>query len=409
VARGAPFSEALDRAVPGLTERDRRLTHELASGVLRRRADLDQALDLSRADPRLHDILRLGAYQLRWLTRVPAHAAVSTSVELARETVGAGATGYVNQELRRLAEAGGAPQTEASHPTWLEKRWTSRFGAAETERLIAWNDTKPSLTLQPARVSIQALTEQLLAAGIGMDRAPFDMGVRIAADPPTSRWSHPADLPGYAEGAFIVQDPAASLVCQFAALSAGTRVYDGCAAPGGKSVTLERQGARVVAGDARRDRLGRLTDTTRRAGVAIQVLCADLLSAPFSAASWDAVLVDAPCTATGTMAHHPDARWRITPDAITRAAGRQRALLDAAASLVRAGGTVVYATCSLELEENEEIVEEFLQTHPDFGRAPVAGAVPAELVSPSGDLQTLPQRDGIDGAYAARLARRRGG
>jgi 16S rRNA (cytosine967-C5)-methyltransferase len=172
-------------------------------------------------------------------------------------------------------------------------------------------------------------------------------------------------------------------------------------------VTLERQGARVVAGDAKRDRLGRLTDTTRRAGVAIQVLCADLLSAPFGAASWDAVLVDAPCTATGTMAHHPDARWRITPDAITRAAGRQRALLDGASSLVRAGGTLVYATCSLEPEENEEIVEEFLQRHPDFGRAPVAGAVPAELVSRSGDLQTLPQRDGIDGAYAARLARRK--
>jgi len=182
-------------------------------------------------------------------------------------------------------------------------------------------------------------------------------------------------------------------------------VYDACAAPGGKAVALERGGARVMAGEARRDRVGRLVETARRAGVEIRVAVADLLATPFRAESLAAVLVDAPCSATGTMARHPDARWRVTPRTIERAAERQRALLAAAAALVRPGGLLIYATCSLEPEENSDIVTEFLARHPRFVRAPAAGAVPAALVTPSGDFQSLPQRHGMDGAYAARLAR----
>jgi len=184
-------------------------------------------------------------------------------------------------------------------------------------------------------------------------------------------------------------------------------VYDACAAPGGKAVMLERGGARVVAGDARPERMRRLAETTRRAGVAIRVTVADLLSAPLAPGTASAVLVDAPCSATGTMARHPDARWRITPRTIVHAARRQRALLAAAATLVGAGGLLVYSTCSLEPEENDDIVTEFLACHPEFGRAPVPAAVPAALLTPDGDLQSLPQRDGIDGAYAARFARTR--
>ena len=182
-------------------------------------------------------------------------------------------------------------------------------------------------------------------------------------------------------------------------------MYDACAAPGGKAVTLERVGARVVAGDARWDRLARLADTTRRAGVAIRVLGADLLAAPFAASAWDAVLVDAPCTATGTMARHPDARWRVTARAIARAAVRQRALLEAAVRLVRPGGLLVYATCSLEPEENTDVVNAFLTDHAEFTRA-TAAAVAPELLTPAGDFQSLPQRHGMDGAYAARLVRK---
>jgi 16S rRNA (cytosine967-C5)-methyltransferase len=216
----------------------------------------------------------------------------------------------------------------------------------------------------------------------------------------------PKDLPGFAAGDFIVQDPAHALVARFAGLAPGSLVYDACAAPGGKSVILESLGARVLAGDARRERLARLTDTTRRAGVAIRCLAANLEAAPMREGSLDAVLVDAPCSATGTMRRHPDARWRVDPTIFARAAARQSRLLQAAAPLVRPGGLLIYATCSLEPEENENVVESFLKQHPEFARSPATGAtVPAELRTAAGDFQSLPQRHGIDGAFAARLMR----
>jgi 16S rRNA (cytosine967-C5)-methyltransferase len=170
---------------------------------------------------------------------------------------------------------------------------------------------------------------------------------------------------------------------------------------------LERGGARVVAGDARRDRSRRLAETVRRAGVAIRIAVADLLAAPFAPRALAAVVLDAPCAATGTMARHPDARWRVTPRTIARAAERQRAFLEAAAALVRPAGLLIYATCSLEPEENGDMVTEFLERHPEFARAPAAGGVPAALLTADGDFQSLPQRDGMDGAYAARLVRAR--
>ena len=383
--------------------------------MLRHQRELDTALELDRADPRLHDVLRLGAYQLRWLTRVPSHAAVSTSVELARETVGEGSTGYVNRTLRHLHRDGGRGTADGSptHPDWLVQRWIDRYGKPPTERLLAWNDTRPPLIVQPARWSVGRLEEEFRAGGIETTRARFDAGLEVRATRPTSRIPHPANLPGYTEGAFVVQDPAHALIARFAAIPPGAQVYDACAAPGGKAVALEVAGGRVVAGDARHERMGRLADTTRRAGVAIRSIAANLEAAPLRPASIDAVLVDAPCTATGTMRRHPDARWRLKPSVFARAAARQRQLLAAAAPLVRpegAGGTVwggllIYATCSLELEENEQVVESFLNEHPEFTRSARNDAVPAELLTPAGDFQSLPQRHGIDGAYAARLVR----
>jgi len=419
VRGGATLQGARDGALANLMERDRRLAYELAAGVLRRRAQLDGMLELATADPRLHDVLRLGAYQLRALARVPAYAAVSTSVELAREAAGEGGARFVNQALRKIARdalkdsltVAGSGMRDAgdTHPRWLVERWSAQFGRSETEQLIAWNDSRAPLTLQPARWDAGTLQARLTEAGFGVREAPFGAGVVVetGATHPASRLPPPAQLPGYAEGGFVVQDPAHALVCRFAAIPPGTVVYDACAAPGGKAVALERGGARVMAGDARRERVGRLVETARRAGVAIRVAVADLLAAPFRSEALAAVLVDAPCSATGTMARHPDARWRVTPRTIARAAQRQRALLAAAAALVRSGGLLVYATCSLEPEENGDIVTEFLARHPDFARVPTpaGGAVPAALLTPDGDFQSLPQRHGTDGAYAARLAR----
>jgi len=408
VRSGGTFQAARDQVLPTLAARDRRLAYELAAGVLRRQAELDRRLRLRGADPRLHDVLRLGAYQLAALTRVPAFAAVATSVDLAREAAGEGAARYVNQALRKLQRGSGlgARDPGRTHPSWLFERWCRQFGPGETHRLITWNDTKPPLTLQPVRWSISELASRLRDAGFGVTEAPFGAGLRVIPSP-EARVPSPARLPGYSEGGFVVQDPAHALVCRYAAIPPGTLVYDACAAPGGKAVMLERAGARVVAGDGRPERIGRLLETTRRAGVAIRVTVADLLSAPFAPGTVAAVLVDAPCSATGTMARHPDARWRVTARTIELAAGRQRALLEAAATLLGPGGLLVYSTCSLEPEENRDIVTEFLASHSEFVRAPVPAVVPAELLTPDGDLQSLPQRDGIDGAYAARLARTR--
>ena len=409
VRAGATFPDARDRHLAGLDSRDRRLAYELAAGVLRRRSSIDALLDLARADQRLHDILRLGVYQLRFLSRVPAHAAVSTSVDLARLAAGEGGARYVNQALRSVARKSdtNVGTQAASHPAWLVRRWQSHFGPAETKRLLAWNDRQRPLILQPARWTQDELAASLRAAGIEYVEAPFGVGLQITARAalPDSRFSRPWELPGYREGGWIVQDPAHALVCRFASIPPGHVVYDACAAPGGKSVTLERLGNRVVAGDERRERVARLSQTARRAGRCIRLVRADVRAAPLAPCSVDAVLLDAPCTATGTIARHPDARWRLRPGGVERAALRQRKLIAAAASLVRGGGLLVYATCSLEREENEAVVQDFLADHPAFERAPVTAAVPSGLLTGEGDLRTLPPRDGVDGAYAARLMR----
>ena len=401
VRAGAPFDAARDRHLAGLAERDRRLAYELSAGVLRQQRELDHALDLDQADPRLHDVLRLGAYQLRHLTRVPPHAAVSTSVELARNTVGEGSTGYVNHVLRRLVrETGNEKRETGSHPQWLLERWQARFGPEETKKLLAWNDQRPAVVVQPARWTLERLEKALTQAGVPTKRAPFHAGLEI-------RGAKPKDLPGFCEGAFIVQDPAHALVARYAGVPPGALVYDACAAPGGKAVALETAGARVLAGDAHHERMGRLADTTRRAGVAIHTVAANVEAAPLRPGSMDAVLVDAPCSATGTIRRHPDARWRLRPGVFQRLAERQTRLLNAAAPLVRpAGGLLIYATCSIESEENESVVERFLIQHPEFTRTPRSQPGPfSELLTPDGAFRSYPQRHGIDGAFAARMIR----
>jgi 16S rRNA (cytosine967-C5)-methyltransferase len=421
VRDGEPLDAALDRVLGPLAEGDRRLAYEIAAGVLRTRTTLDT--QLSPLVPRgwggvaapLQDVLRIGAYQLTALDRIPAHAAVSTSVALAREAGGARASGFVNAVLRRVAAlprgagagddaAGARPAGDEaarlaakhSHPEWLVRRWVERFGAEGAAALLTRNNTRPELVLQPARAPLHALRERWEAAGIATRPAPFGAGLL------TDR-SRPADLPGFTEGDFVVQDPAQALVAWFADLPPETIVYDACAAPGGKAIALGRATRGVVAADLSRSRARRLTENVRRAGSGREhVIVADARHPPIRGAG--AVLVDAPCLGTGTFARHPDARWRVTPEALAQLAGQQADLLDAAAEAVRPGGLLVYATCSLEPEENEMQVDRFLVRHPDFRREP-ADDFPAALLSPRGDLMMLPHRHGTDGGFAARLRR----
>jgi 16S rRNA (cytosine967-C5)-methyltransferase len=403
-ARGRVFEHVLNEAVRDLDERDRRLAHELAAGVLRRQAALDSALarlvsrDWHSVPQRLRTILRLGAYQLTALDRVPAHAAVATSVSLAREASGARAAGFVNAVLRRFAAEAStepaAPPTD-SHPQWLLDRWLGRYGEDGTRALQEWNDQRPRLAVQPARESLEDLARRWSQRGIQAEWAPHQAGMYVDV-------RRPDQLEGFEQGSFLIQDPAQALVIRFAGLKQGT-VYDACAAPGGKTLALSRAGATVLAGDKSRLRVGRVRQNSLRAGSGRElVLVADALHPPIRPV--EAVLLDAPCLGTGTFARHPDARWRVTPQALESLVLQQKEMLERLAFLVQPGGMLVYATCSLEPEENECQVDGFLSSHPEFRRE-ANPDIPAELLSPRGDLAILPHRHQMDGAFAARLRR----
>jgi len=413
VRQGKPFEAALSGGVGELSEPDRRLAHELAAGVLRQRSVLDQRLaplvsrGWSRVAPDLQDILRMGAYQLTSLERVPPHAAVDTSVALAKQSGGSAAAGFVNAVLRRLtrshpesaAPPGDPPErlsAEYSHPIWLVRRWIEAFGLEQAEELVSWNNTRPRLVAQPARRSLAELAEEWRNAGLEFEPAAHDAGL-------IPRLSRPAELPGYREGHFIIQDPAQALLAGFIDPSPDAIIYDACAAPGGKTITLGRRCGRIVAGEINRLRARRLFENVARAGSGQEhVVVADARQPPVRPV--DVVLLDAPCLGTGTIARHPDARWRMTPKALAQIVNLQRELLEGAGSAVAPGGLLVYSTCSVEREENRDQVEQFLSLHPEFRRETVP-AFPLSLLSPEGDLQILPQLHGMDGAYAARLRR----
>lgn len=410
VARGRPFDHALARAVAGLADDDRRLAHELAAGVLRHRLHLDALLaphiprGLDSVRPLLRDVLRLGAYQLDALDRIPIHAAVDTCVSLARQVTGVRTTGFVNAVLRKVAvsrsqqpsDTGETPTLPPTHPDWLVERWRARFGDQATAALMAWNDTPPPLILQPARWSAAALETHWSKAGVDCHPAPFGAGFFTTA-------RRPHELPGFEEGAFLVQDPAQALVTRYWDVPHGAQVYDACAAPGGKTIAVGRRAGLVVAADRRRDRVRRLAENLARAGSGREhAVIADALAAPV--APLEVVILDVPCLGTGSLARHPDARWRVTREALDALAREGARLLAALADRVRPGGLLLYASCSLEPEENEDQIERFLRTRADFCREP-STTVPADLLDSRGDLMILPHRHGMDGAYASRLRR----
>jgi 16S rRNA (cytosine967-C5)-methyltransferase len=285
---------------------------------------------------------------------------------------------------------------QSSHPAWLVERWIAQFGVADTETLLQWNNTHPALILQPTRLTMAELREFLEEAGIATMAAPFDAGVIVEQ-------SRPDSLPGYRDGEFYVQDAAQALVTRFADFAPDAIVYDACAAPGGKTLALMHRVRHVIAADLSRRRIDRLHDNLARAGNGRATIA--VADAAFPATRpVDGYLLDAPCLGTGTFGRHPDARLRVNATALRELAQQQAVLLDAAASRIAEGGVLCYATCSLEPEENEMQVDEFLRRHPDFHRHPTP-TVPAELLTTAGDLRTLPHRDGIDGAFAARLVR----
>jgi 16S rRNA (cytosine967-C5)-methyltransferase len=412
---------SFERRVAALDARDRRWTRELVYGMLRRRGWLDALLSarvrggLARLDADIIDLLRLGAYQLLQMRSVPAYAAIAQTVELAKRRHGLGASKLVNAVLRRLdreredlrvespSDPVDAPALTYSHPRWLVARWVARWGAVETERLLAANNMEAPLILRPYHVVREQLEASLESAGVRVAEAPL-VGDSIQI---VSSISSLTELGAYRQGLFHVQDPASTLVTMYAAIAPGSTVADVCAAPGGKAIELARTAAVVYASDASPARLTRMMSNVRRLELKNVVPYVADARTP-ALRSVDAVLLDAPCTGTGTFRRHPDARWRLKPSDLAVMASVQRVLLRGAATAVKPGGLLVYSTCSLEPEENDGQIEGFLAEHPDWTlEPPPEGAVPSAVLD-AGRLRVLPQRHGADGAFAARLRRSSG-
>jgi 16S rRNA (cytosine967-C5)-methyltransferase len=415
---GELLDSAFDRRTIRLDPRDRRWTRELVFGMLRQRSWLDALLDdrvrggLVKLDPDLIDLLRLGAYQLLSMGSVPAYAAIGQTVELTKRRHGIGASKLANAVLRRLDRererlvvATPEDPVEAlalrhSHPRWLVARWIARWGGDETRLLLEANNREAPLVARPYHVVREQLEAMLEGAGVTVADAPL-VGDSLVL---TGGVGAMTELGAFKQGLFHLQDPASTLVTRYAAIPSGARVADLCAAPGGKTLELARTAGVVFAGDASFARLARVRENVRRldAGNVVPFVG----DARFPAVNgMDAVLIDVPCTGTGTFRRHPDARWRLKVSDLAVLPAVQRSILRAAATAVRPGGMLVYSTCSLETEENDAQIESFLADNPDWRlEPPPEGVVPA-VVLDAGRLRVLPQRHGTDGAFAARLRR----
>jgi len=417
---GDLLDSSFERRTVKLDPRDRRWTRELVYGMLRRRSWIDAILASrvsggpSRLDADVADLLRIGSYQLLAMGSVPAYAAIAQTVELVKRRHGIGASKLANAVLRRIdrerdalgvtlpTDLTDALAQEYSHPRWIVARWLARFGEADTRALLVANNGEAPLVARPYHVVREQLEAMLENAGVETADAPLVADSVVLTGGVTSL----TELGAFKQGLFHLQDPASTLVTRYACVATGSTVADLCAAPGGKALELARVAGTVFAGDSSRVRLLRVRENVKRLDATNIIPFVGDATAP-ALRDMDAVLIDVPCTGTGTFRRHPDARWRLKASDLAVLPATQRAILKAAATAVRPGGLLIYSTCSLELEENDEQVTRFLAEHPDWTlEPPPEGVVPASVLD-NGLLRVLPQRDHTDGAFAARFRRPR--
>jgi len=412
-----------------LSSADRALATAITLGVLRHRERLDCSLapllrrPLATLPPAIRTILRMGAYQLLELDRIPPAAVVSEAVTLAARHGHVGTARLVNAVLRRLAADGPPPPPEAavdpighltvvhSHPQWLVARWVARWGLAEAAALAAAN-TRPApsvLRVNTLRTTPEALREALRARGVPAEGGLVPEAIRVTG-------SLAGRLPLYEEGLFAVQDEGSMLVSHAVQPAPGATVIDACAGIGGKAThlaALAGDAGRVIACDVQPRKLAALAERCAIMGatcVEAHHLDARDLGRRFEDQA-DAVLVDAPCTGLGTVRRRPEIKWRLGEDALARCAVTQRAILAGAAGAVRPGGLLVYSVCSLEPEEGPEVVRAFLAGHPSFVPVSMPGAFPRSVAgqpvegADAGQAWLFPHRHDVDGFYIARLQR----
>ncbi len=380
----------------GLSPQDRAFARALVMATLRHLGPIDRALDakLKREPPApARNLLRLGLAQAFWLD-TPAFAAVDTTVSLAPKPL----RGLVNAVLRGvLREAPPSADSEALAPPWLFARWRAAYGDAEARAIAGQIAEEPATDLTPRAAEDAALADTLEAE------------VLAGGSLRTRRRGDVAAWPGYKEGRWWVQDAAAAIPARLLAVQPGETALDLCAAPGGKTLQLAAAGATVTALDRSEARLRRVAANLARMGLSAEIVRADAVAWSDSR-QFGAVLLDAPCSATGAFRRHPDVLWNARPGDIAALAAVQTGLLVSAADRVAPGGRLVYAVCSLEPEEGEGQARAFLAARPDFTLDPPRsgdGGAPGASLSPEGWLRVLPHHapGGLDGFFIARFAR----
>jgi 16S rRNA (cytosine967-C5)-methyltransferase len=410
--------ERLTRSL--LDPREAALFTRLVYGTEASRGRLDWTLaglarrPLADLNPAVRAALRLGLFQLLLLDRVPAHAAVDTTVALVKQSAGAGAASFANAVLRGFLRRGERELPDAtqepdahlairwSHPEWLVRLWRAELGDARTAAVLEANaEPAPTVArIDPADASRDEIIARLAARGIAAHATSY-ASHGLVVDAPVAAFGR--------EPGLALQGEASQLVIDVLDPRPGERVLDLCAAPGGKTGAIaERTSpAHVFAADRSRPGVRRIAVLPAARAGRVLPLVADASAPPFRG-TFDAVLVDAPCSGLGTLRAHPEIRWRRTPEDLEHLAERQEAILASAADLVRPGGRLVYATCTMARVENERVVERLLASHPDFRLADARPHLPEAARGLAGDdglLRTSPDVGGLDGFFAARLER----
>jgi len=426
--RGAYSDVALDRVLrqSEVSSADRGLVAELVYGIVRRSRSLDAVIDglgkkkASGQPPDLRIILQIGLYQLRYLNQIPVSAAVNTSVELAKNNGLKSLSGVVNGLLRqyeRLVAKGEDPLKLPanaiaglgilySFPDWIVKLWLEQLGQTETEQLCEWFNHPPEIDLRVnlLKTSVDEVETAFLEAGISVGRLPhLPQGLRLTGGTRTIQ-----QLPGFNEGWWTVQDSSAQLVTHLLDPQPGEVVIDACAAPGGKTThmaELMKDSGTIWACDLHESRLRKLKENAQRLQLkSIQTCTGDSRELGQFIETGDRVLLDAPCSGLGTLHRRPDIRWRQTPEKIQELSELQKELLTQTAKWVKPGGTLVYATCTLNSRENEEVIHWFCDRHSHWQIVPPVSHSPvASFVSPQGWVKILPHRQQMDGFFMVKL------
>lgn len=441
--KGAFTDIALDRVLQTapLNAADRRLVTELVYGSVRRQRTLDTIIDqlgkkkAFQQPPDLRTILHIGLYQLRYQDRIPASAAVNTTVELAKTNGFKGLAGVVNGLLRQYERLAGAstipnpahPEAQNpksndplqlpaepveqlgilhSFPDWLIQMWIEQLGVDETKQLCEWFNQTPTIDLRvnPLRVSMEEVEIAMQSAGIEVHRVPnLPQALRV-----TGGTGIIQRLPGFNEGWWTIQDSSAQLVSHLLNPKAGDIVIDACAAPGGKTTHIaELMGdeGMIWACDRAASRLKKVKENAQRLQFkSIQICTGDSRNFPQFKNTSDRVVLDAPCSGLGTLHRRPDIRWRVTPETVQELSVLQTELLEQAATWVKPGGVFVYATCTLHPQENEAVIQPFLERHSDWQIEPPPPNSPvAAFSTPQGWIKVWPHRYQMDGFFMVRL------